>query len=76
MASASMPLRAISQATTELEFHMSPVRKASRPQTAIGTRGARSSNRRAQARSRDSRRGLSTASSTSGMRPSSHRRIP
>ena len=41
----SIPLRAISQAITEFEFHMSPVLSSSRPHTGVGTCGTRSSTR-------------------------------
>ncbi len=43
----SRPLRAISHEVTELEFHISPARSSSRPQTGVGTVGTRSSSRRA-----------------------------
>jgi hypothetical protein len=75
MDSSSIPLRAISQAITEFEFHMSPVWRSSRPHTGVGTCGTRSSTRCARARSSLRQRGLSTASSTSAIRPSRQRRI-
>ena len=45
--SASIPLRAITHAITEFEFHISPVPSSSRPHTGVGTRGTTSSTRRA-----------------------------
>jgi hypothetical protein len=39
--SMSIPLRAISHAITEFEFHMSPVSRSSRPDTGVGTWGTR-----------------------------------
>ena len=45
--SASIPLRAITHAITEFEFHISPVPSSSRPHTRVGTRGTTSSKRRA-----------------------------
>ena len=59
----------------ELEFHMSPVYSSSRPQTGVGTDGTKSSTRRAPCGSSMTWRGLSTASATSGMKPSRQRRI-
>jgi hypothetical protein len=35
--SVSIPLRAITQAITEFEFHISPVPSSTRPQTGVGT---------------------------------------
>ena len=66
---------ASSHEITEFEFHISPARSSSRPHTGSGTNGTRSSRRRATAGSSVSRRGLSTASATSGMTPSHQRRI-
>jgi hypothetical protein len=54
---------------------MSPVSRSSRPQTGVGTCGTRSSTRCAHARSSLNRRGLPTASPTSGICPSRQRRI-
>ncbi len=68
------PLRAMSQQMIELEFHISPAPSSSRPHTAVGTRGARSSTRCARRGSSVSRCGLSTASAASGMTPSRQRR--
>ena len=45
--SASIPLRAITHAITEFEFHISPVPSSSRPQTGVGTCATSSSTRRA-----------------------------
>jgi hypothetical protein len=59
---------------SELEFHISPVRRSSRPQVTVGKHGTRSSSRRASAASWLSRLGLATASDASGMVPSCHRR--
>src|SRR5918996_348297 len=73
--STGIPLRARSQATTELEFHISPAPSSSRPQTSGGTEPVRSSTRRAASRSSVTRRGPPTASDTSGMTPSRQRRI-
>jgi len=72
--SAERPQRAINQAIIELEFHISPAASSSRPQTAVGTWGTRSSTRCATAGSSVSRCGLSTASSASGMIPPHQRR--
>jgi hypothetical protein len=72
--SASRPLLAISHEMNELEFHISPARCSSRPHTGVGTKGTRSSSRRDVPGSSVSRRGLSTASLTSGMTPSRQRR--
>ncbi len=66
---ASIPLRAITHAITEFEFHISPVSSSSRPHTGVGTRGTTSSTRRACCSSSVSRLGLSTASATSGISP-------
>ena len=52
MASLSCPLRASSQAMSELEFHISPVCCSSRPHVAVGKRGTRSISCRARAGSR------------------------
>ena len=78
---ASIPLRAITHAITEFEFHISPVSSSSRPHTGVGTRGTTSSTRRACCSSSVSRLGLSTASATSGISPlprerSDRRRLP
>ena len=73
--SASIPLRAITQAITEFEFHISPVPSSSRPHTGVGTCATTSRRRRARRSSPVRCRGLSTASATSGMCPSRHRRI-
>ena len=73
MPSTSTPLRARSQETTELEFHISPACNSSRPHTGVGTSGTRSSTRWATAASGDTRTGLSIAHSSSGMTPSRHR---
>jgi hypothetical protein len=54
---------------------MSPALRSSRPHTGVGTCGTRSSSRCARAGSSVSRRGLPTASSTSGICPSRQRRI-
>src|SRR5450755_3011830 len=72
--SGSKPLLVISHAITELEFHISPPANSSRPHTGVGREGTKSSNRRAHAGSSVSRRGLSTASPTSGITPSRQRR--
>jgi hypothetical protein len=72
---ASSPARAISQAMIEFEFHISPVRSSSRPQTRIGIWGTNSRRRLASATSSLSLRGLSTASPMSGITPSRHIRI-
>src|SRR5918994_175314 len=48
---ASIPARARSHETTEFEFHISPVRRSSLPQTRGGTDGTRSRTRLARARS-------------------------
>ena len=45
--SASIPLRAITHAITEFEFHISPVPSSSRPHTGVGTCGTTSSTCRA-----------------------------
>ena len=71
----AIPLRAIAHAITELEFHISPVPSSSRPHTGVGTRPITSRRRRARSSSSVSRRGLSTASATSGMCPPRHTRI-
>ena len=47
--STSSPLRTISHEVSEFEFHISPARNSSRPQTGVGTSGTSSSRRRAQA---------------------------
>ena len=47
----SRPLRVISQEMSEFEFHISPVRSSSRPQTGVGTWGTSSSSRRARSAS-------------------------
>jgi hypothetical protein len=60
--SASRLQLAISHEITEFEFHISPAPSSSRPQTAVGTWGARSSTRCARSGSSVSRCGLSTAS--------------
>ena len=73
--SAPSPHCASSHEIKEFEFHISPARSSSRPHTGSGTDGTRSSRRRATAGSSVSRRGLSTASATSGMTPSRQRRI-
>ena len=65
--STSSPLRAMSQAIVEFEFHISPACSASRPQTGVGTSGTSSSSRRAQSGSSLRRFGLSTASAMSAM---------
>jgi hypothetical protein len=49
---ACSPLRAITQAITEFEFHISPVPSSSRPHTGVGTFGTTSSTRRARPRRR------------------------
>jgi hypothetical protein len=72
--SAVRPPRAISQAVSEFEFHISPAASSSRPQTGVGTSAARSSTRCATCGSSVSRCGLSTASATSGMTPPYQRR--
>jgi hypothetical protein len=64
--STSRPLRVISQEMMEFEFHISPVRSSSRPQTGVGTCGTSRSSRRARSASSLGRCGLSTASRTSG----------
>ena len=69
------PLRAITHAMTEFEFHISPVLSSSRPHTGVGTRGTTSSTRLARCSSSLSRLGLSTASATSGMWPPRQSRI-
>jgi len=69
------PLPSSNHDTTEFEFHISPAPNSSRPQVGLGTRATRSSRCSAGPRSQLSRRGLSTASATSGMTPSRHRRI-
>ena len=74
IASGSSPERPSSQAVSEFEFHISPVASSSRPQTGVGTCPARSSSRRASAPSPLNRRGLSTASATSGIVPPGQRR--
>jgi hypothetical protein len=73
--SLSIPLRVITHAITEFEFHISPVPSSSRPHTGVGTCATTSSKRRARSWSLLSRRGLSTASATSGMCPSRQSRI-
>ena len=70
----SRPLRASNQATSEFEFHMSPVCSSSRPQVAVGKLGTSSSIRCALTASKLIRSGLATASATSGMMPLRHRR--
>ena len=66
--STSSPLRAITQAITEFEFHISPVAELiAPPDRESGPVATTSSTRRAQPSSSVSRRGLSTASATSGM---------
>jgi Domain of unknown function (DUF3459) len=72
--STSSPVRAISQEMIEFEFHISPARSSSRPQTGVGTSGTSSSSRRARSGSSLRRCGLSTASPRSGMTPSRQRR--
>jgi hypothetical protein len=72
---ASRPLPASSQAITEFEFHISPVRSSSRPQTSVGTAGVSRRIAAATAGSLLRRRGLSTASARSGIRPSLRQRI-
>lgn len=70
----SMPPRASSHEVTEFEFHISPVCSSSRPQTRAGTDSTRS--RMVVAREGSSVNvELETASATSGMTPSRHRRI-
>jgi hypothetical protein len=74
MLAASIPARSSSHATIELEFHMSPAPNSSRPHTSVGTSGTSARRRAATAGSSESRRGLPTASATSGMAPSRQRR--
>ena len=74
MASVGRPLRANSQAITELEFHISPVPSWSRPQTRLGRAPTNPSSRRAITGSSLSSCGLATASSTSAMTPSGQQR--
>jgi hypothetical protein len=73
--SASIPLRAITHAITEFEFHISPVPSSSRPHTGVGTHGTTSSKRRANCSLSLRRLGLATASATSGMWPPGQSRI-
>jgi len=68
------PLRASSQAITELEFHISAARSSSRPQTGLGTAATRSSRRCAITGSSLRRWGLATASPASAMTPSGQQR--
>ena len=72
--STSRPLAVTSHDTTEFEFHMSPVPSSSRPQTGLGTRGARSSSRRATPARPSGAAGCRTASPRSGMTPSRQQR--
>ena len=71
---AGRPAIASSQAITEFEFHMSPVRRSSRPQTSLGTSGSRSRSRRATSGSPLRRRGPPTASPRSGITPPGRQR--
>ena len=71
---ASMPPRMSNHEITEFEFHISPVWRSSRPQTRGGTDGTKSRICAARSRSFVTRAGLETASATSGMTPSRHRR--
>jgi hypothetical protein len=71
---ASIPARVSNHEITEFEFHISPVWCSSRPQTSGGTDGTKSRTCEARARSSATRTGLATASATSGMTPSRHRR--
>ena len=71
---ASMPPRMSNHEITEFEFHISPVWRSSRPQTRGGTDGTKSRICVARSRSFVTRAGLETASATSGMTPSRHRR--
>jgi hypothetical protein len=64
-----MPAVAMSHATTEFEFHISPARSSSRPHTVAGTRVALASSRRATAGSSDKRCAPPTAWSRSGIDP-------
>ena len=74
MDSAFIPLLAITHAITEFEFHISPVQSSSRPQTGVGTCATtRVPDERDS--SLVSRRGLSTASATSGICPFRQSRI-
>lgn len=70
----SMPLRVRTQDTTEFEFHISPTRASSRPHTAVGTEGSWSMIRTRRSGRVETRTGLSTAASMSGMTPSRQHR--
>ena len=67
--SVGRPAVAISQATTEFEFHISPASSSSRPHTGVGTVATRSSSRRATRGSLVSRRGPPTAAAEIRDRP-------
>ena len=56
--------------------HVAGTKGVPRPRRGVGTEGTRPSSRRADAASPASHRGLSTASSTSGIRPSCQQRTP
>lgn len=75
MPATSMPAVDSVQEMTELQLHMSPVARSSRPQTSVGTRGSTSKTRRATTASSVSRIGLATAYARSGTTPSRQRRI-
>jgi hypothetical protein len=74
MASVGRPLRASSQAIIEFEFHISPVRSSSRPQTGLGREPTSSRRRWATTGSWLSSWGLATASLASAITPSRQRR--
>jgi len=65
----SWPVRANAQDTTELEFHISPVRSSSRPQVKAGTSRNIVSTAVTPRGPSVVRTGLCTASVTSGMYP-------
>ena len=67
--SVGRPTRTSSHATIEFEFHMSPVRSSSRPQTGRGTLATSSRTRRATSGLAVSRRGPPTAHWRSGIVP-------